>query len=262
MTYYSIITVTKDNLVGLKKTYSSLLSQSSIDWEWIVIDGASSDGTEGWLSSLNDKNIFWISEDDQGIYNAMNKGLKIAGGEYYWFLNSGDYLSGDQVLSRARREISRNEVSSILAYGDVIEITHDGREHNKRARRHQNIWSGMFASHQAMLFNQEVFQYLKFREEWTLSADYGLVCEIMISFNEDRILYLNQPVCCFELGGRHERDRIAALAQDYQIRRQILEIPFLPSGILWILHWLIWMIKKNTFLRSAWYRMRKISEWK
>lgn len=91
----SIITVNFNNKIGLQKTMDSVLKQIVKDFEWIIVDGASTDGSKE-LIELHDKYIsYWVSEPDKGIYNAMNKGVMMANGEFLLFLNSGDYLYGD-----------------------------------------------------------------------------------------------------------------------------------------------------------------------
>lgn len=94
----SIITPTFNDLERLRATYFSITEQSNFPLEWIVIDGGSDDGTVNWLTSLSAPfNVHWKSERDQGIYDAMNSGIRLAFGEFLLFLNSGDYFEG-QVL--------------------------------------------------------------------------------------------------------------------------------------------------------------------
>ena len=92
MTKLSIITINYNNASGLKKTIESVVHQTYSDFEYIVIDGASSDESLEIIKSFDNQIDYWVSEPDTGIYNAMNKGIKQANGEYFLFLNSGDYL--------------------------------------------------------------------------------------------------------------------------------------------------------------------------
>ncbi|MCX6210283.1 MAG: glycosyltransferase family 2 protein [Bacteroidetes bacterium] len=96
--YFSIITVNRNNAIGLKKTIESVISQTNKNFEYIVIDGASKDDSNNIIKSYEGKISFWISEEDTGIYNAMNKGIKKAIGKYCIFLNSGDYFLNNNVL--------------------------------------------------------------------------------------------------------------------------------------------------------------------
>lgn len=96
----SLITINYNNREGLKKTIDSVVAQTFKDFEWIVIDGGSTDGSRELLEEYAEYFAYWVSEPDKGIYNAMNKGIKKAKGEYLLFLNSGDYLYDKEVLSR------------------------------------------------------------------------------------------------------------------------------------------------------------------
>ena len=112
----SIITINYNNLSGLRKTVESVFAQTCRDFEYIIIDGASTDGSKEYLDSINANNVAdkantdklqitnyklqIISEPDTGIYNAMNKGIRFATGEYCLFLNSGDFLVASDVLER------------------------------------------------------------------------------------------------------------------------------------------------------------------
>jgi glycosyltransferase involved in cell wall biosynthesis len=96
----TIITINYNNLKGLKRTIESVANQTWQEFEYIVIDGGSIDGSASYIESQSDKIDYWISESDKGIYNAMNKAIKVANGEYLLFLNSGDHLYNNQVLEK------------------------------------------------------------------------------------------------------------------------------------------------------------------
>lgn len=108
----SIITINYNNAEGLRKTMESVLSQTYKDFEYVVVDGASTDGSVEIVRLYADsqairqrgdeakRQVIWISEPDTGIYNAMNKGIRMAHGEYLLFLNSGDFLIASDVLER------------------------------------------------------------------------------------------------------------------------------------------------------------------
>lgn len=98
----TIITVNYNDVLGLTKTLESVRTQNSVDVEHIVIDGGSSDGSKDIIEKNRERLSYWISEPDAGIYDAMNKGIAQAKGEYTLFLNSGDILYRDDVLSIAQ----------------------------------------------------------------------------------------------------------------------------------------------------------------
>ena len=94
----SIITINRNNAEGLCKTIESVVSQTFTDFEYIVIDGDSTDGSVDVINQFADKITYWLSEPDKGIYNAMNKGIQMSTGEYLLFLNSGDEFANNLVL--------------------------------------------------------------------------------------------------------------------------------------------------------------------
>lgn len=96
----SIITINYNNLEGLKRTVASVLNQTWQEFEYIVIDGGSTDGSAEYLKDNNSAFTYWVSEEDKGVYNAMNKGISKAKGEYLFFLNSGDHFNDSFSLSK------------------------------------------------------------------------------------------------------------------------------------------------------------------
>ncbi len=101
MARISIITISYNNKAGLEKTIESVLSQTGVGFEYIVIDGNSSDGSKEVIARYKDRIDFALSEPDSGIYNAMNKGIRAAKGDYLLFLNSSDALLEPDTLAKA-----------------------------------------------------------------------------------------------------------------------------------------------------------------
>lgn len=96
----SIITINYNNLEGLQRTVENVVNQTWREFEYIVIDGGSTDGSAAYLESQSEHIDYWVIEPDKGIYNAMNKGIAKATGEYLLFLNSGDHLNDSTVLEK------------------------------------------------------------------------------------------------------------------------------------------------------------------
>lgn len=123
----SIITINRNNAQGLKKTMQSVVEQTSNDIEYIVVDGASTDESVDIIKSFADQRLIrWVSERDNGIYNAMNKGIGMAQGEYVMILNSGDYLATPQVIEQMNKKLVDKGQPDIL-YGNMIKIWPDGK---------------------------------------------------------------------------------------------------------------------------------------
>ena len=144
-TLFTHITVALNNIEGVQKTYNSIQNQTLKNYEWLVIDGNSSDSTKEWLKTAPAN---WISEVDKGIYDAMNKGIERASGEYLLFLNAGDTLATSETLEKITQKLSKNKPDFI--YGDAYE-----GNHYKRAKSHKHIARGMVTNHQAMLYRRK-----------------------------------------------------------------------------------------------------------
>jgi glycosyltransferase involved in cell wall biosynthesis len=107
---YSIITINYNNCDGLRKTIESVISQTYKDYEFIVIDGGSTDGSREILQHYSGNIDYWVSEIDEGIYNAMNKGVRQAKGDYLNFMNSGDAFYDSDVLASVEKELGNFDI--------------------------------------------------------------------------------------------------------------------------------------------------------
>lgn len=124
----SIVTINYNNAEGLDKTLASVNCQTSDEFEHIIVDGGSTDNSVEKIKHYDNGNVprIWISEKDNGIYNAMNKGIRMARGQYLQFLNSGDYLVDKDVILRISDALRCKDFPEIL-YGNIIVITKKGR---------------------------------------------------------------------------------------------------------------------------------------
>jgi len=206
----SLITITRNNLAGLQTTTQSVLAQSFKDFEWIVIDGDSSDGTKDFIKTLF---ALAVSEADTGIYDAMNKGLDRAGGRYVWFLNAGDRLSDPDILTLVARHLKHD--ASDFVYGDSMENI-DGRFHVKKARR-LSLPLGMFTHHQAMIYARQALGGLRFDTSYQIAGDYDLTLRFLQTGRS--ISYIPAPLCLFESGGLSQTN--TTLGRREQMRSKI-----------------------------------------
>lgn len=152
----SIITINRNNASGLKKTIESVVTQSCTDFEYIVIDGASTDESVDIIKSYSDKISYWVSESDTGIYNAMNKGVLASYGEYTLMLNSGDYLVDKDVILTVIPLLDGTDI----VQGNIIEehgdITNRNRGFGKSDISYFDIMKGFFL-HQASFCKRSLF---------------------------------------------------------------------------------------------------------
>jgi putative colanic acid biosynthesis glycosyltransferase len=258
---FSIITVCYNDFGGLQNTYHSVKNQTIADFEWIVVDGASTDGTTAWLSGLEEYRLKWSSEPDKGIFDAMNKGIAKATREYMIFMNAGDEFNGDQMLEKIRGAIERQKKEPYFIYGDAIDITSANKSLLKVAKPYTLFYKTMFTSHQAMLFNKSFgLKYnINYPLEYKYTGDYAFVASYLKKIKEeDRILRLDFPVCRFSLGGTNEIHRFKALKEDYKIRIEIVGLSRINALALYQLHYLHTVLKKSIPRFAQLLRYKKV----
>ena len=174
---FSIITINFNNKSGIIKTIESVVKQNFNDFEFIVIDGCSSDGSVEYIIENSNFFSYWVSEKDNGVYHAMNKGLKIAKGEYCIFLNSGDYFFDTNVLLQVSNSILNN---SVLVYG-LIEWENQKILWNPR--RDLKDFEMAFESlipHQACFFKTDVIKTMGgYQEKYKVISDWGLMLQLI-----------------------------------------------------------------------------------
>lgn len=258
--YYSVITICFNDLLGLSATYESLISQNFYDFEWIVIDGGSTDGTGEFLASLACTfPVKWVSEKDEGIYNAMNKGLNVADGRYLFFMNSNDRFYDKKVMSRIFTVISNFPENIGIIYGDSIDLLQDGREFYRPAKNIGLLKLGMVTHHQSMVFASEVVDNIYYNENLKYSSDYQFICEVVNVCNEQGkvILKIDDPIASFSLGGAHQLNRKVAMKEDYYIRKRVLGLTTFFATCLYIAHYIHMLIKNRAGFVHEWYRYKK-----
>lgn len=149
----------------------SVFSQTSKDFEYIVIDGASTDGSAEYIRAHADQLTYWVSEKDSGIYNAMNKGVRAAKGEYLLMLNSGDFLVDDRVIERILPELDGTDI----VQGNNIEEREGGVYRNRGFGKSDidlfDVMKGFFL-HQASFCRRDLFEkYGYFDESYRIAGD-------------------------------------------------------------------------------------------
>ena len=164
----SIITINYQHLNGLKHTFQSLLSQKNQEnFEWIIVDGGSDDGTVEWLASL--KPVFkmkYISETDRGIYHAMNKGILMASNRFVIFLNSGDVFFDTNATEFLDNQISQNKAVDLMLFG----FRYANTDHYPRPLWWR-FWS-LPTSHQAMVYAKDLLIKYPYDEQFSYGGDF------------------------------------------------------------------------------------------
>ena len=193
----SIITINYNNLSGLRRTMKSVLSQTFKDYEWIIIDGGSTDGSRELIESLRKCIAYWCSEPDKGVYNAQNKGIEKARGEYLSFLNSGDEYYENATLAKV---FGKKTPDADVLYGDWL---HNDPGHEWVQRSPVNM-SRIYiytenVCHQAVFTRSTLLKQKGYDEAMKIFADWKRNIDLVetgCSF-----YYLDMVVCKYEPAG-------------------------------------------------------------
>lgn len=172
----SIITINLNNLDGLRRTAESVLAQTFTDFEWIIIDGGSTDGSREQIERYADRTAYWCSEPDKGIYNAINKGIAHAQGDYIQILNSGDRFFADTTLEHL---FSNEYPDADILYGDAYLLYPDGKHIDKHYPDtvSLNYFIHDVINHQASFFRREVFNGHPYDERYLIAGDWAYCLE-------------------------------------------------------------------------------------
>ncbi len=212
---FSIITVCKNEADTIEDTIQSILSQSFKDYEIIIIDSASDDGTLEILSKYKSFIHKYISEEDNGIYQAMNKGLHMAHGEYVYFLNGGDTLYKNDTLTKVSCYLGNND----LVYGDIfIEEKEDIRIYPSEIGL--KFFKRNMLPHQATFYRRSLFENFGYYDEtYRIAGDYEFNTRIFKLLNPS-CYYINLPLAVFTSGGisSDKKHRELRKAENHRIR--------------------------------------------
>lgn len=266
----SIITINYNNRDGLQKTIDSVLAQTWTDFEWIIIDGGSTDGSRELIEKYQEHFAYWCSEPDKGVYNAMNKGIAKAKGKYLNFMNSGDTFYEANTLQKVFGEDRKADI----LYGDWIEKYH----HDECLREipedkldetlwHQNI------CHQAMFIKKDLLKDSGYDESMKLLADWYWNTQMYLSCKSFHKVHV--VICRYDMYGMSREDtplnveecnKVMSLYPSYmqstiralnnyqddryvRITKELIEsnrfCSFITKGTLWFL-FLIRLIIKRT----------------
>ncbi|MGH1404851.1 MAG: glycosyltransferase family 2 protein [Alphaproteobacteria bacterium] len=246
---FTIITVTLNNFEGLTNTAASIDRQTFDDFEWIVVDGASKDESLDFLrqrrsTKRTEKYPFaFISEEDNGIYDAMNHGITQASGKYLLFLNAGDVFAHNDVLSEIAPHTKKKPN---FIYGDALEPTGKAESYNyKKARRYKDIQWGMITHHQAMFYSRLTIRDCKLHYSllYTVSSDYDFTLRFLQKSR--KCSYYAKPICIFEQGGLSQQQAALGRKEQYIIREKLHLIPTYKNLWIMIVQMGTWHIKKH-----------------
>ncbi len=220
---FSIITIVYNGEKYIESTLKSVINQTYKNFEFIVIDGNSKDNTIDIIKKHLGSISTFISENDSGIYDAMNKGLKYSKGEYVVFMNGGDCFANSNILNIIYKCLLQEEVLPDFIYGDTIVEISTNIQFYKKARSHRYNWYGMFANHQAMFYKMSVLNENKisYDTSYNIAADYKFTLAFLKK-SKSR-LYVPESICIFSMDGISNSNKDLGLKEAERARKEILK---------------------------------------
>lgn len=254
----SIITINRDNASGLEKTMRSVFSQNREDFEYVVIDGASTDGSieiiKGYANQFGGR-LKWISEPDKGIYNAMNKGIGIASGDYLQFLNSGDCLVDDEVTGKMCEALTDKGYPTIM-YGNMLKNMPSGKIVRDRCFAGRNIsFLGFYngsLNHSSAYIHRSLFdKYGMYDESLRIVSDWKWFLQAIVLGGE-KPMYADIDISLFDMNGISETNK----ELNKQEREQVLAQLVPPAILTDYEEWAFPIEQMKRLKRHAWaYKM-------
>ena len=227
----SIITINWNNAAGLEKTISSVAAQTCKEFEYVIVDGASTDGSVDVIKNHESEiaHLQWVSEPDKGIYNAMNKGIRMASGDYIQILNSGDILANPNVVEMMYKTLEAKAYPEIM-YGNMIKDSVNGKKiRDKGFAGRKPTMIDFFhrtLNHDPAFIKRSLFEkFGYYREDLPITADWRWYVEA-IPFGGVEPVYVDIDVTIFDMTGVSETQ----LAKREQERDEELQ-RILPLGV-------------------------------
>ncbi len=214
----SIVTIVLNGVNEIEDTIQSVLSQNYPDLEYILIDGGSTDGTLDIIRNYENRLSYWVSENDFGIYDAMNKGIRVASGELIGFLNCGDRYEKDAIVNVIEEYV---RTYADVIYGDVVFFSNLGEEyHSYEDLDFERLFYSNQIVHQSIFMRTSLQKENEFDTSYRNLADYKLFLSM---YCEGRIFaYVNKPISYFKKGGISEIDFFQSCVERRNIQKEVL----------------------------------------
>lgn len=203
---------------------TSVLGQTYSTIEYIVIDGGSNDGSKEYIETRQDSLVYWVSEPDTGIYNAMNKGIDKATGEYLLFLNSGDWLADENVIKGIKPSLEGCD----LLYGNMIKVLSNGKLHVDKGPKGKPITLNTFfkgtLNHPVTFISTRLFdKHGKYDESIRIVSDWKWFL-IALGLNDANIKYADINISYFDMGGISNINKTTMKNERKQVLQEILPV--------------------------------------
>lgn len=219
----SIITITYNAEKFLEKTIQSILNQNNPNFEYLIIDGASKDRTADIIKKYEQKcpNLKWISEPDKGLYDAMNKGMHLATGDFVWFINAGDKLYDNNTVQTVIDTIEAHPNCDVV-YGQSLIIDEEDKplgERHKIAPKiltKKSLLNGLVVCHQSIVVRKAIAP--DYDLQYRISADYDWTCKVLTQSKEN--CYIDHYISRFMVAGVSSRQRKKSWLERFKIMKK------------------------------------------
>lgn len=222
----SIITINYNNANGLTKTIESVVNQSFKDFEYIIIDGGSTDDSINIIKKYENKITFWVSEQDSGIYHAMNKGIRQAEGDYCQFLNSGDMLASSRVIEI----VFDNPTGCNIIVGNMLKQSNGSIYRDKGIMKNTPNFYTFFngtLNHSTSFIKRDLFDiYGLYDETLKIVSDWKWFLQV-VGIAGEPIFYINLDITIFDMTGISNRLHSLNLEE----RKSVL-LDYIPNAVL------------------------------
>lgn len=215
----SIITITYNSAKTIQRALESVQSQTYQDIEHIIVDGDSTDGTKDLIAAYaaKHKNVRWVSEKDDGIYNALNKGIRLATGDVIGFLHSDDVFYSTDSIEHIAQAFASEQVD--VVYGDLQYCRGNKvvRRWKSNAFNPKSLCYGWMPPHPTVYVRRKVYEQVGEYDEWfRISADYDMILRIFSAGYKSH--YLPEVLVSMEMGGasnKNTKARLSKTQEDY-----------------------------------------------
>lgn len=228
----SVVTVCFNAVKDIEKTILSVINQTYENIEYIIIDGGSTDGTVDVIKKYADRITYWVSEPDKGIYDAMNKGIRVATGEWINFMNAGDEFYSSITLS----DVSFDS-NYLCIYGNAL-YYNDKEEWSVIAKDVNSIRNNMPNTHQAFFIQMKIVKQNLFDLTYRYAADYNMVYNIFCRYGCSVFMKLDTYIC------RYEAQRGMSMRYANDVFGEVIDIRKRVKGVKWYYDVLKFILKK------------------
>ncbi len=212
----TVVTVVRNDAENLATTIANILNQTYANVEYLIIDGASEAPTLSVLQTYDAMLDYWISEPDKGIYDAMNKGLRLARGEWIQFMNAGDQFWNNETIAQVfnfQASWANNLDHADFIYGDCM-IAYEGFSRHKKALPIQKIWKGMVSPHQTFFVRTSLHRQYPFQSK-TIGAEFSLFYQGYVE--KKCFLQLPFTIARYRAGGVSDIRRTIVLREFWRV---------------------------------------------